>query len=336
MWALKNDTPYAAERTWVRDKQGMHHWIVAVKATFTIGDDGALTLADEQLPPLLEPEYWGEPGVSSVRYEADLGLMKPATDVLVNASAYAPRGLAAKSVAVSLRRDAFEKTLVVYGERVYQEGLSGGVHAREGVAFTSQPIRYELAWGGTDTRAHDAMEHGYDARNPIGRGYAKDPTNLVGERAHQVEYADGDLSRGPAGFGAIASYWSPRRELAGTYDGQWVRSKKPLLPDDYDDRFTLAAPADQRVDGYLRGGERFELVNMTPGAVMRFTLPKLYFAFNTSIDRRREEHRGRLVTVLVEPDERRLLMTWQTALPVNSADCVYLDVTRIREKPYLA
>ena len=48
MWALKNDTPYAAERTWVRDKQGMHHWIVAVKATFTIHDDGALTLADEQ------------------------------------------------------------------------------------------------------------------------------------------------------------------------------------------------------------------------------------------------------------------------------------------------
>ena len=63
MWALKNHTPYAAERNWTRDKRGVHQWIVAVKATFAIATDGKLSLLDEQPPPVLAPEYHGEPGM---------------------------------------------------------------------------------------------------------------------------------------------------------------------------------------------------------------------------------------------------------------------------------
>ena len=33
-----------AERAWVRDRDGAHHWIVVVKGTWDIADDGALTL----------------------------------------------------------------------------------------------------------------------------------------------------------------------------------------------------------------------------------------------------------------------------------------------------
>lgn len=72
MWALSNRTAYAAERNWTRDKDGLHWWLVAVKATFDIGPDGRLRLADEQLPPVLIPEYFGGPGRSSLRYDSDL------------------------------------------------------------------------------------------------------------------------------------------------------------------------------------------------------------------------------------------------------------------------
>lgn len=332
MWAIDNRTPFAADRTWVRDKTGMHHWIVAVKATFSVGPDGALSLADEQLPPLLAPEHFGDPATSSVRYEADLGLMKPATDVLVNGSAHAPGGRPARSVTVGLRVDGRQKALVVHGERVYQEALGGYIEARDVAPFVTQPIRYELAFGGTDTRAADPSRHGHDPRNPIGRGFAVDAASLVGERAHAVEWAEGtDARRGPAGFGAIASWWSPRREFAGTYDAAWSRSKRPLLPDDYDDRFALCAPPDQRVEGYLRGGEVIELVNLTANGALRATLPKHGFAFRTAFGSRRVEHRGQLVTVLVEPDDARLVMTWQTTLPVDSPDAAYLDVTTVEE-----
>lgn len=330
MWALDNRTPFAADRTWVRDKTGMHHWIVAVKATYTIGEGGALTLAEEQLPPLLAPEHFGEPASTSIRYEADLGPMKPATDVLVNGTAHCPGGRPQRSVTVALRVDGRQKVLVVHGERVYQETLGGRIEARDGAPFVTQPVRYELAFGGTDTRADDPLRHGHDPRNPIGRGFAVDPTALVGERAHAVEWAEGtDAHRGPAGFGALASWWSPRREYAGTYDAAWARAKRPLLPDDYDERFALCAPPDQRADGYLHGGEVIELVNLTPGGVMRFALPKHEFAFTTAIGRRRDSHGARLVTVVIEPDDARLLVTWQTSLPVNSPEAAYLDLTRI-------
>src|SRR5688572_3450642 len=101
MWTLKNRTPYAAERNWTRDKRGVHQWIVAVKATFTIAKDGKLSLSDEQVPPVLAPEYHGEPGMSSLRYDSDLLRAKPCTDVIVDACAHAPRGKKAARVPVS-------------------------------------------------------------------------------------------------------------------------------------------------------------------------------------------------------------------------------------------
>ena len=82
MWAVTNRTPYKVGRVWGRDKEGVHEWIVAVKGTFDIKSDGSLRLADEQLEPLLLPEYNGEPGVSSLRYDADLVALKPTTDVV--------------------------------------------------------------------------------------------------------------------------------------------------------------------------------------------------------------------------------------------------------------
>jgi hypothetical protein len=335
MWMLRNLTPYAAERNWVRDKHGAHHWIVAVKATFDILGDGSLKLADEQNPPLFGAEYFGEPGASSVRYEADLGPMKPATDVIALAHAYTPGGKPQSSVSVSLRIGALQKTLVVYGERIYHRGLRGVVPG-EAQPFIKRPVQYELAFGGTDTTDPDPGKHAIDKRNPIGRGFAVHSRSLVDQPAPSIEYPQGDPERmGPAGFGPLASYWSPRLELAGTYDARWAQTKKPLLPDDYDDRFTLCAPADQRLPQYLRGGELIELGHMTPQGVMRFSLPKVYLVFRTSIGRRREEHRSRLVSVVIEPGETRLMVTWQTSLEVASSDAEYLDETVIDEKPYL-
>ena len=335
MWALENRTSYAAERTWVRDKTGVHHWVIAVKATFALGASGSVRLADEQRPPLLEPEYTGEPGASSLRYEADLGPMKPTTDVLVLASAYAPGGRPAETVPVCLRVDTLEKALLVHGERVYFRGLTG-VEAYRPEPFVRRPIVYEVAYGGTDTRDADPQRHGLDRRNPVGRGFAMRSDTRVGTPAPSVEYPGLDAAKaGPAGFGPLASYWSPRLERGGTYDARWEQTKKPLLPDDYDERFVLCAPADQQSARHLYGGERVELVNMTPDGYLRLDLPRLYFHFTTAVAGRREEHRSRLVTVLVEPDDARLTLVWQTSLRVAAKDVEHLEGTLVTEKPYL-
>src|SRR5690606_32231200 len=158
MWAVHNQTAYAADRTWVRDKHGRHHWIVVVKATFELEPDGRLRLADEQLTPLDEPEYFGEPGRSSLRYEADLVAAKPGTDLILNAHAHAPGGRPTQEVVVTLRLGDLEKTLLVRGESRYQLGLVGAAISTP-APFVSRAIVYEHAFGGTDTLDPDPARH---------------------------------------------------------------------------------------------------------------------------------------------------------------------------------
>src|SRR5215208_2367134 len=92
MWDIDNRNPYAAESTWDRSKDGVPEWIVAVKGTFEIRADGEAVLAEKQLEPLIQAEYNGEDGVSSLRYDADLVGQKPTTDIIVNGTAYSPGG----------------------------------------------------------------------------------------------------------------------------------------------------------------------------------------------------------------------------------------------------
>lgn len=337
MWAISNRTPYAAERNWTRDKRGAHLWIVAVKATFTIRDTGTLELADEQKPPVLAPEYHGEPGKSSLRLDSDLLSPKPCTDVLADAHAHAPRGRPAERVQVSMRVGELYKTLLVYGNRVYYKGgLSGGLTTTQAQPFESRPIRYEWAYGGMDTIDPDPRKHRIDARNPIGVGFAVDPEHLQHKPAPAVEYASGDVAEvGPAGFGAIDPAWSPRRELAGTYDEAWEKNRKPLLAEDYQELYGSCAPGDQRAAQHLRGGERVELVNMTPAGLLRFELPKIYLTFSTQFGAKREEHRSRMTALILEPEKMSASLVWQSVLLVASKQTEYLDRTVIDEKPYL-
>jgi hypothetical protein len=336
MWAIDNRTAYAAERNWTRDKHGVHLWLVAVRATFDVSPDGRVKLTDEQPPPLLEPQYRGDPAASSLRLDSDLLAAKPGTDVVVDAHAHAPGGRPAATVPVSLRVGAMEKTLLVHGTRAYYRGLTGLATSKP-LPFTKAPIQYEFAFGGTDTSHPDPRKHRIDMRNPIGKGFAIDSDRLVSKPAHTVEYPHGNPAKsGPAGFGPIASFWSPRLELAGTYDARWEAAKKPLLPDDYDERFAMCSPVDQRPAKPLRGGERVELSNMTRAGVLRFELPKIYLTFTTRFGSRREEHRATLTTVAVLAEEMRLAVTWQSVLKVPAREAEYLDQTTISEKPYLA
>jgi hypothetical protein len=335
MWTLDNETPYAAERNWTRDKRGVHLWLVAVRATYEIKTDGTLKFVDEQPPPELEPQYRGEPGKTSLRVDSDLIAAKPSTDVVLDAYAHAPGGRSTPRVSVSLRVATIDKTLSVCGPREYYRGVMGlGTTAPS--AFITQPIHYEWAFGGIDARSADPSKQRMDARNPVGRGLGVDVGGLEHQPAHFIEYPSGNPAKtGPAGFGPIDRSWSPRRELSGTYDDDWMKSKRPLLPDDYDDRFALSAPVDQRPASFLRGGEKVTLVNMTPEGKLEIELPKLFFAFTTRFGKREQEHRGHLATVFIETEKRRLSMVWQTTLPVAARQVEQLDETTITEKRYL-
>lgn len=339
VWDTINRTPYAVDNSWGRNKDGVHEWLVAVRATFDIHPDGKVTLAEEQPPPRLAAEFNGEDGLSSLKYEADIVAPKPTTDVLINGTAYAPRGRPCQTFDIAMRVDTLQKNLRVFGDRLWWPSVAG-MQPTPPKPVTEVPIVYERAYGGFDDKDPDPRHQRMDARNPVGRGVAANRKNLEGQLAHNFEYLSGRFDKvGPAGFGPLASYWSPRLELQGTYDVDWFKSRKPLLPLDWKPESLLCAPADQRSKRPLRGGEVVELLNLTQSGFLRFELPKIYLTytthFTTASGRRREEHRGQLSSVIIEPDAPRVVLVWTSSLLVHS-NIDYLDETVVREKAYLS
>ncbi|WP_244827401.1 DUF2169 domain-containing protein [Caballeronia sp. TF1N1] len=336
MWSLTNETPFAAERCWVRDRNGAEVWIVAVKGTFGIAPDGTVAPLDKQEPMCLEPAYRGEPGVSSLLYDSDLYPAKKNTDIVVNGQAFAPRGRPTQFVDVTVRVANVDKTLRVFGNRMWAPGIVG-LRLTDPVPFVKMPLTYERAFGGRDRAPDGTPLTMWDERNPVGVGFASRRAHQSGRPAPNVEWPDRlihswDSRPQPAGFGMIASHWKPRVALAGTYDEAWARERQPLLPTDFDDAFYQCVPPDQQTRGFLTGGEPVEVVNMTNSGTLRFALPRLSLGFMTYFeDRSRELHRANLSTVIIEPERRRVLVMWQTQLPCHHK-VLKLKTTRVLVK----
>ncbi|SFU99429.1 DUF2169 family type VI secretion system accessory protein [Pseudoduganella namucuonensis] len=318
MWEVDNETPFAAERGWARDRDGAEVWLVAVKATFDIHADGSTSVAAEQPPVLRAPEYLGEPGASSIRYEADLVPAKRRTDIVVLGHAWAPEGRPVTALDVGFRVGGVSKRLRVFGDRAWG-ALGPGAPA----SFTKMPLVYERAFGGVDRLSPDPGRD-WDWRNPVGRGYAVRKDHLDGTALPNVEAPDhliGSWSDRPppAGFGPLASHWQPRAAHAGTCDERWLRERYPLPPEDFDERFFQYAPLDQQAPGFLTGGEAAALVNLSPGGSLRFRLPRLRLGFETRFyDGSHEFHRQRqLHGVILEPDFPRVSLVWHSALPCH-------------------
>jgi hypothetical protein len=338
MWMLSNRTPYAAERNWFVDKNAAKAWVVAVKGTFDILADGSTRLAQTQEKLLYGEEYYGEPGRSSLRYDGDLGGPKRSTDVILNGHAYAPGARALTEVVVTLSVQRISKRLRVVGNRRWKKGVLG-LSMTPPEPFTKMALTYERAFGGSDTRSENRQEHRLEPRNPIGTGFAIRSEHLVDQPLPNIEYPDELISSWkerprPAGFGIVASYWSPRLQYAGSYDKKWQQERFPLAPEDFDDRFMQCAPPDQQTDSLLHGGEAVELINLSPSGRLSFRLPKVRLGFETRFGQERVPHPGRLHTVILEPDVPRVMLVWHSTLECATSRVDYLDETRIIEKEY--
>jgi hypothetical protein len=116
------------------------------------------------------------------------------------------------------------------------------------------------------------------------------------------------------GFAPIAPHWEPRKSFAGTYDEQWEATRAPYLPDDFDPRFFQLAPASLVTSGHLQGGEPVELHGLTPRGTLRFSLPAARVEVAYRVDASVEVRPGVLDTIILEPDDDRLVMIWRAAL----------------------
>lgn len=331
MLQLSNPTGLAATAFLSPDPEGVDTLYAVVKGTFALGPDadgGEPPLAAEQAPVAAAATHYGEPGTSSIRMPSDLSLVKPGTDVLLVGRAHAPGDQPTRQMQVALTVGPVRRTLRVVGDRVWVR-RSGGDVISDPAPFLRMPLVWERAFGGTV--AVDGAPRA-EARNPVGTGYWEgtpppDPLRLpnLEDPAHPVQSTA--LGPPPACFAPVAEHWMPRRAHAGTYDEAWQRERAPYLPTDFDPRFFQLALPEQVVPGYLTGGELVDAAGVTPGGRLRFELPRLGVEVTFVVDGAPTVRTAHLDTVLVQPDNRRVLLTWRAAL---ACDKRFLRVEEIR------
>ena len=182
--AVTNVTGFTCQPLPLTARNGATVLRIVVKAGYQIAPDGQLTLLAEHPEIVMEDKYWGKAGVSCIRYESDVILEKPHTDLVVNGCAMAPRGRAVKAMEVSLayqRRTL--KRLRVTGDRVWRRGTLGWAMS-DPQPFTEMPLVYDRAFGGSD-------DGGSEARNRSGTGYAsKIDGGFEGRPCPNVEFPD--------------------------------------------------------------------------------------------------------------------------------------------------
>ena len=142
-----NETKLEAGWTLGFQPDGRELLVVAVKGTYNIPKNSEEpSLAETQVPLTEADEFTGEPGLSAPLYETDYAHQKPYCDVLLNGSAYAPKGRPVKKVNVAIRVASMSKYFVVVGDRIWQKKLLN-IAPSQPKPFTQMQITYDHAFG---------------------------------------------------------------------------------------------------------------------------------------------------------------------------------------------
>lgn len=317
MLQLNNKSPFSPAIALFPNEDAVDTLYVIIKATFKIDDQ--LTLAQQQLPPTVQDVFWGKSSNSSLKYTSDFHTGKPGTDVALIGNAWAPNGHVVPELFVYFNIAEKQKALKVFGNRFWKNGQ---ITAPE--PFESMPLVYELAFGGSHIMDGEESKHLLEEYNPVGKGFRGErsdeeledmPLPNIEDPDHLIQSPDD--SPPPAGFGFIAPPWQPRVQYAGTYDENWQKQQAPYLPKDFNSRFFNCAHPDLTFDRYLQGGEQIRIRNACANGEMDFHLPLCLFEHEIRIANRVEQPPFNLETVLVEPDDQRLSLTWKASLPCD-------------------
>jgi hypothetical protein len=308
------------------EPNGRELLVAVVKGTFRIPlESGAtVSLHEEQVPLVMSDVFFGEPGLSAPKYEVDFAPRKPRCDVLLNGSAHASDGKPTDRVVVGVRVGDWSKSFAVVGDRVWLS--AAGVRASSPTPFTVMPISYDRAFGGTDLRHEDPAQHAAFMPNPSGRGFHRHLVSkwLEGSPLPNTEELGTSVSAPdeayrPMSFGAVGRHWEPRLKFAGTYDQNWLDNEFPFLPSDFSEQYYQAAPLDQQLPLPL-GEQLVRLRNLTADGTRDFTLPHLAAPIHVFPRKgRREDLTAHVDTIVIEPGDDRVTMTWRVARPLRKS-----------------
>lgn len=299
---------------------------VVVRGTFLIRPGEPLAAVEDptQQTPLtaeiFHPE--DEERRGECLYGGDFADTKLNAEVMLRGSCHAPGGQPVTECPVLFRVGAWSKTARVVGPRVWVDSVLGPA-ASSPLPFTTMPISYANAFGGPEY-----------ARNPVGKGYRTRELPTV-ERAGDALRAPTDELE-PAAFGPINPAWPPRAARVGkAYGRKWLAERAPYYAEDFDWRYFSAAPADQQIEGYLRGDEELTFQNLHPTEqVLKARLPGLRVrVFITDVEGAFREVPMVLDTLHANTDQGRVLLIWRGVTAVREDDLTDVKAALVASEP---
>jgi uncharacterized protein YjbI with pentapeptide repeats len=268
--------------------------------------DGAVTGCGDVAPD-------GNP-FHGISYASDWVPYKPFGEFMAVGTAYSPSRTGSVAYQVVMQVGSASKSLDVTGDRVWNTSFLGRHSPGPASPVKAVPLDYAHAWGGP--------KYPY---NPVGRGFRTDAMpNLEVPGNHASKYT---AEAQPAGFSPIPPSWPQRSSKLRGPDGQWRRHRWPWLPEQFDYTFFNAAPPDQWIDGFFRGYESLQFVNMHPEhAVYTTRLPgvraRCFVTKRQSDDDQQPaslcEVPLSLDTLWVDMDQEKLSLVWRGRTPVRS------------------
>ncbi len=312
-----NFTPFAIDLGFCLDAEGGEVAVAILKATYRFTLAGRVSRAEkEALVPVFKADVFeGEPDRSSLRYAGDFVPVKPGTDVAVNGHVY---GFGQARAQARLEVADLAKTVEAVGPRLWST-FAGRPLLTDPAPFEKVALRYEEAFGGFDM--DEAQNRVAFAENPVGVGFLSRPRagaplpRLEDPKQPVKSVADRPP---PASLGFIPCGWKQRARWAGTFDSAWESSRRPLFPADFDPRFFNAVPQDQVLGRKLAGGETLVLNNLHSKARrIALQIPAARFVATFRARERVEALPMEADTLLVEPDQERLAVTYRASHPLE-------------------
>ena len=308
------------------DNNGQEHLVVIIKASWKIPEENTRPRPNKPSPFSNTDEYYGEPGLSAMRYGDDHVRFKHNCDVIFDSHAYCPTKESANEFMASVQVGEINKSIKIIGPRKWVNGV---INIRKTVAekIESIPLHYGYAFGGTREYINGGKTN-YDANiwNPTGVGWCGENTlSSASETAlPNLENPQKPISHPsdkfhPIALSAIGRHWMPRIQYAGTYDDNWRKEKSPFLPDNFSEKFHQVAPVDQQIP-YPQGGEEVKFINLIKNKPkLTFYLPPIgnMYVHILRTDLTYENIKANADTIFFETEKSIFSVIWRASTPIK-------------------
>lgn len=310
-----------------------HSLSLIVKGTFKLVEGKPAEALEEQ--PAIVGDVLDDQ--DRLRYEGEFVPFKPKADLLLVGHCHTPGGQTMQSCPVLFRVGQAERLLGVFGNRRWQKKMLGLVPVRsDPEPFTTMPLTYDRAFGGTKSKA-----------NPIGIG-ARDEEGDNGEREHRLPNIEDphDLigspshTPEPAGFGPLPREWALRSGKLGKYRKDYLKTRWPWFPEDFGPTYWNAAPPPMQVD-YLKGDEPVYLQNLVadqpefeadlPGLRVRCFVTRK--PTEESDEEGSQEVPMHLDTLWIDTDEMVMKLVWRGHVTVIDEEHWEIDHVLVGSEP---